>query len=104
MVTTLRPVSLLVQHLVRGVLPLLRHAPSSPHSDDNLVDFSRGFRVSFTRTFRKNFGIPSGPTALRFAIAQLYLDGTPSNDLHRGQNLNSRRSSGVGSATWCFAP
>ena len=45
-VTTLRPVFLFVQHLDRCILPLLRHDPLPPHSDDDLIEASQeGVRV-----------------------------------------------------------
>ena len=61
---------------------------------------------SSTRIFRSSTRRPSGPTALRFAIARiasstLYLDGTSSSGLHEGTTLSS--SVIVGSITgWRF--
>ena len=38
-VTTLRPVLLLVQHYDRGIFRLLRYTPAPPYGDDNAVEF-----------------------------------------------------------------
>lgn len=45
-VTTWCPILLTVQHLDRGMLPLLRHASCPPHSDNDFVALSQGIRVS----------------------------------------------------------
>ena len=46
-IATLSPIFLLVKHLNRCIFPLLRHATSPPHSDDDIVELSESVQFSF---------------------------------------------------------
>ena len=46
-IATLRPVFLLVKHLSRCIFPLVRHATSPPHSDDDIVELSESVQFFF---------------------------------------------------------
>ena len=46
-IATLCPMFRLVQHLYRCIFPLLRHATSPPHSDDDVVQLSERVQFSF---------------------------------------------------------
>ena len=81
-VATLRPITLLVQHLDRCIFPLLRQATSPLHSDDDLVEISERVRFFFVGQDLREYGREAIKlAALRFAVAQyasptLYLSGT----------------------------
>ena len=46
-IATLSPIFLHVKHLNRCIFPLLRHATSPPHSDDDIVELSESVQFSF---------------------------------------------------------
>ena len=46
-IATLSPIFLIVKHLNRCIFPLLRHATSPPHSDDDIVELSESVQFSF---------------------------------------------------------
>ena len=46
-IAKLCPIFLLVKHLNRCIFPLLRHATSPPHSDDDIVELSERVQFSF---------------------------------------------------------
>ena len=46
-IATLCPIFLLVEYLNRCIFPLLRHATSPPHSDDDIVTISERVQFSF---------------------------------------------------------
>ena len=56
LVATLCPIFLLVQHPNRCIIPLLRHATSSPHSDDDIVERSERVQSSFVSQYLQELG------------------------------------------------
>ena len=93
---TLSPIFLHVKHLNRCIFPLLRHATSPPHSDDDIVELSESVQFSFVCQNLQELGREAiGP--YRLSVRQRtdrrssssYLDGTSSSGLHGGHCLSS---------------
>ena len=55
-IATLSPIFLLVKHLIRCVFPLLQHATSPPHSDDDIVELSESVQFSFVDQSLQDLG------------------------------------------------
>ena len=87
-IAPLSPIFLLVKHLNRCTFPMLRHATSPPHSDDDIVEISESVQFSYVG---QNLQEPGRETIepYRLLVRQrtgrlvyLCLDGTLSSGLH----------------------
>ena len=68
-IATLSPILFLVKHRNRCIFPLLRHATSPPHSDDDIVELPERLQVSFVSQNFQDLGRKTIGSC-RFSVSQ----------------------------------